>query len=851
MRSHIRSLQSPIILLVGVIIIGFYGQTAFAQQLDSTETNNSANSASQAAQKTDSQKKAPAKQKGFFESIRGSIDFGAHFRDLSGSKPGKFEQFKDFRNAPTLRNLFLKFESGNSPTFFDARINEAGERDARYATEFGRIGKYRFNFMWDQIPQYYSTGTTLHSMTSLGVLTVDPTIRAALQAVPDAGNPPQTLGPTLPNLVRQFISAAPVIQLRTRSDQMLVTGSIHPNQNWEFFFRAQYLRMNGTRPKSTGTFARQGVGPAGDGVWESLGMELPEPVRYHTINLTFGFQYSQPKWRIGVDYNISFFRDSIPILTWENPFRVTDAIAIAPQFAVGRNRFVRAQVALPPDNDFQSISIHGGVDLPHDTQVRGVFTWGRGTQNEAFPAYTLNSALVTANLPAGVPGLFGLALPQPSLNGLIHTIDQDYTIASRPWKSNKFLLQYRSNSRNNLSRDITFPAEVAFGDSSERTAADFYNLPIETLPTSYTHQIITGTWQWDPSKKFSWEMEYNWDIWNRKLRDAPRTNEHSIQAKLSYKPDFLRGATFKGDYLYADRTPTFYLTQPLTFITPIAGSALGGFVATTTTRFIRGVPLEFNLLRRFDEDKRIRNDGGVSIEKNFSDKLTYSASYRYLRDDYDKAAYGLNYDVTSTVYTQVTYFPKDNAYFYADYSHEQQQYGYRDLGHLIVGAVQNVTACCAQFPFANTYNRDTRTKLDLFEVGFNTSSAGEKTVLDVSYGLGFARDRTHTVNPFPILANSPLQAGAYNYPDVINWQQELNVTLTHKIKEGFDIGATYRFEPYRLDDYYANNLQPYAGPTLATAGGRATAPVPRQLFLDARFATSHANAVTIFARYSF
>jgi hypothetical protein len=140
-------------------------------------------------------------------------------------------------------------------------------------------------------------------------------------------------------------------------------------------------------------------------------------------------------------------------------------------------------------------------------------------------------------------------------------------------------MQYRSNSRNNLSPDITFPAEVAFGESSERTAVDYYNQPIETLPTSYTHQIITGTWQWDPNKKFSWEMEYNWDIWNRKNRDAPRTNEHSIQARLSYKPDFIRGATLRADYLYGDRTPTYYLTQPLTFITPIAGSALGGFVA--------------------------------------------------------------------------------------------------------------------------------------------------------------------------------------------------------------------------------------------------------------------------------
>jgi hypothetical protein len=65
------------------------------------------------------------------------------------------------------------------------------------------------------------------------------------------------------------------------------------------------------------------------------------------------------------------------------------------------------------------------------------------------------------------------------------------------------------------------------------------------------------------------------------------------------------------------------------------------------------------------------------IEMNRSDKLTYSASYRYHRDDYDKQAYGLNYDVTSTVYAQVSYFAKENAYFYADYSREQQQYGYK------------------------------------------------------------------------------------------------------------------------------------------------------------------------------
>ena len=99
--------------------------------------------------------------------------------------------------------------------------------------------------------------------------------------------------------------------------------------------------------------------------------------------------------------------------------------------------------------------------------------------------------------------------------------------------------------------------------------------------------------------------------------------------------------------------------------------------------------------------------------------------------------------------------------------------------------------------------------------------------------------------------SSPITAGAYNYPDVINWQQEVNISLTHKLREGLDIGASYKFEPYRLDDYYTNNIQAYNGPTLITDGGRATVPVPRQLFLDARFTTRHANVATVFLRYSF
>src|ERR1043166_614758 len=138
MRSTIKSLHSQIIGLVIVAIASVCSPTALGQQLDSTDGAAPITAAAQTTKQTDTSKKSSTKQRGFFDDIRGTIDFGLKLVDLTGTKPGKFEQFKDYRNAPTLRNAFLKFESANSPMFFEARVSEAGERDARYNTEFGR-----------------------------------------------------------------------------------------------------------------------------------------------------------------------------------------------------------------------------------------------------------------------------------------------------------------------------------------------------------------------------------------------------------------------------------------------------------------------------------------------------------------------------------------------------------------------------------------------------------------------------------------------------------------------------------------------------------------------------------------
>ncbi len=888
--NRLRSLVNYAVLSFALIATSLCAATeARGQQAVDDEGKPEETAASEPQKKPE-----PKKKPSIFDHLKITFDIAALSRQIEGDRPGKFQEYRDYPQGFSMRNFRLNFESAASPWLLNFRAQEIRERDQGYSGEFGKIGKYRTRVSWDQTPRYYSFGKSFFVQTAPGSLSVSQSLRAALQAAIPETAPGATAfaaspqGPALTALLNQELQTAPTIQLRVRWDQFLITQSYRPTKNWEFYVRAQHLRLNGTRPRPTGTFARENNFPTtavptqNDGVWESLGSELPEPVSYRTTNLTFGFQYSRPKWRFGVDYFISLFRNEIESLTWENPFRVTDNVVITCSPGVscsplispptasnarGRNRFVHAQLALAPDNDYQSLSVHGSVDLPHDTQLRGEFSWGRGTQNRPFLPYTLNTALTNANLvangaPPNVPTIFGTPLPQPSLNGVVRTLNGDAALTSRPWHNMQFLLQYRADDMQNQSPIIRFPALPNFGDGTLRatflgqpqtSSGDYYGLPFENYPTSYTKHNITANWQWDPRKNLGLEFEYDWEIWNRKFRDAPRTNEHSVQGRLSYKPEFIRGVTFKGDYLYSHRIPTAYLTQPFTFNPNLgAGLASGGgpgWEVTLSTVLIPGIPLEFNMLRRFDEDNRIRKDGGVSIEVARSEKLNYSISYRYLRDDYDKSFWGLHYGTQSTVDAQVNYFARENTFFYANYSREFDQTGYRGMGHLIIGAIPNVRACCAQYPVANSWDRASRINLDMFQVGFNTSSAGERTVFDFSYGFGFAKDRTNTVNPFPILANSPRTAGVLPYPDVINRQQEVNLSLTHRLREGLDVGLSYRFEPYRLNDYYTDGLQPYSAKQLAD--GSFGANTPRQLFLDARFTTMHANVATVFLRYSF
>ena len=850
------------------------------------------------------EKKKKAKPKAQTSNIHGIVEIGAQVRPVQGGHTAKFEEVRDVPKGIFVQKLKLDFNSADSPYVFRLRGFELRERDQRVTAEGGRVGKFRMRFVWDQTPHHFGTGQSFLRQTSPGFYQVSPSLRAALQAVTQSDSTRTPVNGPLPTLVRQELLTAPLTEVRLRRDRAQFMESFELSDNVELHVQFSWLRNRGTRPMSAGTFVRRPVPGNGladtGGSWEGIGQEFLEPIDQRTTDLKLGVRFHGERWSAGVDYDLSLFRNRVVSLTFENPFRVTDQQGCLPQLpplpplscgASNRFRQVLWQNDLAPNNDSHRISFWAKFDLTEHTQMRGLFSLAVWTQNDAFLPWTLNTAIRPTDWDGASPITNPRdvnQLPALSANGKMRDINQEYALVDRR-KNFRFQAQYRSQSVDNQTPTLDFPGYAAFGDSTWRAPrTDFYNLPIENLDWDFRRQNAKAGFEWDVLPEFetdgrtsaasrrrkvnlTWKLDYEWEGWNRKFRDVNRNNEHSIRNRVDFeynlsgaknrvatedgKPESPTTLRLKLDYRFSNRRAPVYNTQPLSFNANFPGSPAGGpttaFEVLRTTVMNRGLGIEFNLLRRYDETDRIRNDGSFTVELLKGPNTSFSASYRYMGDQHDQNFYGRLFNRFAFVDVAFSHAFENGSFLYANYSRETNHYAYRDLAHLLPnpaappGAI--VQGVLAQFPTANTWERTSRSNLDSFDFGVNVAPLEgklQKWQFDLSYALSFTRDRISTVNPFTVRADSVLHAGANPYPDTVVRRQDVNVVVTRRISENYEIGVRYWYEPYTQDDFSYNILQPYIH-------GNATSDTPKYLFQDARYASYHANVATVFLRYSF
>jgi MtrB/PioB family decaheme-associated outer membrane protein len=145
------------------------------------------------------------------------------------------------------------------------------------------------------------------------------------------------------------------------------------------------------------------------GSFGSVSSQLLKPVNDSTDRLNATARYEGSRWFAQVGFYASIYSNDASKLRWENPFN-----SFVPGGEAG-------QMALEPDNDYQEISVSGGLHgLPWNTVIAFSAAAGEGTQDASYLPYTINPDIATDGL------------PRSNLDGKVKVNRADLTLSSRP-----------------------------------------------------------------------------------------------------------------------------------------------------------------------------------------------------------------------------------------------------------------------------------------------------------------------------------------------------------------------------------------------------------------------------------
>src|SRR5215813_7549581 len=87
--------------------------------------------------------------------IQATVEVGAQVVDRVGSHDAKFQETRDVPAGFFIQRFKVDFNHANSRYFLKAKGFEILQDDQRFTVELGRFGKYRTQFVWDEIPHEF------------------------------------------------------------------------------------------------------------------------------------------------------------------------------------------------------------------------------------------------------------------------------------------------------------------------------------------------------------------------------------------------------------------------------------------------------------------------------------------------------------------------------------------------------------------------------------------------------------------------------------------------------------------------------------------------------------------------
>jgi len=690
--------------------------------------------------------------------LNGEVELGGRvfLERPSKSDRGKFEEYRDIPPGVFLEDLRLQLYSKDDSYSLEFRAREAGEDDQNFLLRSSKVGRYEFEFEWDQIPHVFSrTGRSPYAETSRGVFELPDSIQSALQGASAADRP---------GILRNFLATqARDIDLETRWDIARVLFKWTPTPDWDL--RAEYTRTRkeGSRPIGT-TFAFTNQ------------VELPEPIDQIVHDFRLTAELAREEWQLQLSYNLSVFENDVDVLIWDNPLRVTDNATLGS---------ARGRMDLAPDNIAHTWNLTGAVNLPWwQSRLTGTFSYGLRFQDDNFIPHTINSAIVNP----------GLALPADSLDGEVHITLLNLRYTGRPVPGISVGARYRRYDFDDQTQNLTFPAHV----TTDQTLSTEH---LSSSRFSYTKQNAGADVGWRLSTPLSLKAGYEWERWDRDNvhREAPRSDEHTPKVSLDYTPrDWL---LFRTSYARSWRRISDYNTFAHLAHTVGAEEAEAEAPQAQST-----------LLRKYDEADRDRDRVDFLAQLTLLDTLTLTPTLSLRNDDYKNSPLGLQEDKSWAAGFDVAWRPMERVSLFASYMREEFDAQQRSQYRAPPAQLENPTY---DWVAKNEDAVDTfgvgidaaliPTKLD-FRLAWNYSRATGKM------------RASNPVTPTGGTAAQNASATATDFPDIKDSLHQLEASLRYRITSAWFARLRYVFEKYNVTDFRTDDIQPFMGDVDASTG---------------------------------
>lgn len=480
----------------------------------------------------------------------------------TGDSRAKFQEYGEISSAPFLDYINLNFGTTDGRWAVDFWVRNVGLDNQSYNLDIAAVGQHYLSLSWDQTPHLISTsaksifggvGTTNLTVPDAVQAALQPQLRSAANAAPPAiaGVQGNVARAVIENTINNNVTA---LELKTNRDKASAAYRWTPNPDTDVSVNYTHEDRTGLRPVGIGYgyafSASPTAAPASNRPTNPV--EAPQPLKDTTQNFNGKAEYVGTTWfgtrfvASGV-YNGSWYDNDLKVLNVENPFCLTCSVFSGQDRAPNMLR-----LGLYPDNHANAFTGNVAVDLP--------FWRSRYVTTVQYNDMRQNSPFVdtgTNGLATPTVTIAGTNVPVTSLNGHVGTFLWNNVYTASITKDLKFTAKARYYDVDNMTPSLHIENWI-FGDSgcaggapSATGVCSVGGIPRNSLPISYTKDNASAEAVWRAASWASIGGTYLFERIDRKLREVPRTDEHT--GKVFGDFTFAEPVRFRVSYAYSER----------------------------------------------------------------------------------------------------------------------------------------------------------------------------------------------------------------------------------------------------------------------------------------------------------